>query len=355
MFNFTTQTVLNSVVLTTESDIRDKKAPKGYNVITKDTAKGPEVRFGNIRFNKDDVLDIQFKNHSPESLAKVTFDLAQAISLVTADSKDVQEGSYRIALYIGLSMNAQDAYYSNAFVYKGKPVFIEFPITATDTAETAAKRLVKIVNKYMLLIVQERILNVSEDEGKVIFEGINGYQLIKKAVLEKYDPNAKQIDCCNTNGDYVEVMHGVPVTYEVDAATGEVTVGDKVLDFDGLRDLEDNEVAIEPGIEAFGDYNWIIHNLRLPTAANTNFWAVTKNEMPIPGGNYVQFIVRMCVDRDGIAGQVVGMRATSVTTHVFYVLDQGDNVETFKTELAKLATIKTDADDALADPFANAQ
>ena len=72
MFNFTTQTVFNSIVLTTESDIRDKKAPKGYNIITKDTAKGPEVRIGNVRFNREDVLDIQFKNHSAENLAKVS-------------------------------------------------------------------------------------------------------------------------------------------------------------------------------------------------------------------------------------------------------------------------------------------
>jgi hypothetical protein len=63
----------------------------------------------------------------------------------------------------------------------------------------------------------------------------------------------------------------------------------------------------------------------------------------------------MCVERDGIAGQVVGNRATSVTTHVLYVLDQGTNVATIRTELAKLVTaIKTDADDALADPYANA-
>ena len=41
-------------------------------------------------------------------------------------------------------------------------------------------------------------------------------------IVEKYDPNAKQIDCCNTNGDFVEVMHGVPVTYTVDPATGDV-------------------------------------------------------------------------------------------------------------------------------------
>ena len=355
MFSFTTQTVFNTVVPTTEDAIREKSAPKGYNLITKTSAKGPEVRIGNTRFNKADVLDIQFKNHSKENLAKVEFDLADVITLVTAENKDVQEGNYRVALYIGLSQNSQDAFYSNAYVYKGKPLYIEFPITANDTAESAAKRLVKIANRYMLFIVQEKVINISEDGGKVTFEAINGYQIFKKAVIEKYDPSAKQIDCCNNIGDFIEVMRGVPVTYMVDPATGDVIVGDKVLDFDGLRDLEDNEVAIEPGLEAFGDYNWIIHNLRLPTAANTGFWAVTKNEMPVPGGNYVQFIIRMCVDRDGIAGQVVGNRATSVTTHVLYVLDQGSNVETIRTELAKLVTaIKTDADDTLAEPFANA-
>jgi len=228
-------------------------------------------------------------------------------------------------------------------------------INAADTAEVVAKRIVKIANKYMLFVAQDKILNVSADEGKVTFEAVNGYQLIKKAAFQKYDPNAKQVDCCNNNGDFVDIMIGAPVTYTTDPTTGEVTVGDKVLDIDGLRDLEDNEVAIEPGLEAFGDYNWIIHNLRLPTLANTYFWAVTKSEMPVVGGNYTQFIIRVCAERDGIGGEVVGQRATSVTNHVLYVLDQGTNVATVKTELAKLKAAKTDADTALADPFAGAQ
>jgi len=172
--------------------------------------------------------------------------------------------------------------------------------------------------------------------------------------LQKYDPNASQIDCCNNNGDFVDVMTGVPLVYTTDE-DGTVIPGTQTMDFDGLRDLADNEIGIVPGAEAFGDYNWIMHNLRIPTAANTAFWAPTKNEMPIVGGQYTQFIVRMCVERDGIAGQVVGQRATSVTTHVFYVLDQGTNVNTLKTELEKLITAKTDADDALADPYASAQ
>lgn len=356
MFNFTTQTIFNHITKTTEKDIRDKKAPKGYNIITKDTAKGPELRIGNTRFNKENVIDIQVKNHTVENLAKVEFDIAKLIELVTADGKDVQAGDYRIALYIGLSMNSQDSFYANAFVYKGKPFYIEFPIKASDSAADVATRIKKIADKYFLFVTQEKILDVTPNEGKIAFEGVNGYQIIKKAVIQKYDPNASQIDCCNSNGDFVDVITGVPVTWIADETTGEVTVGDQVLDFDGLRNLADNEVAIEPGIEAFGDYNWIIHNLRLPTLANTYFWSVNKAEMPVVGGEYTQFIIRMCADREGVAGGVVGQRATSVTTHVLYVLDQGNNVATVKAELQKLVTaFKNDADTTLADPFAGVQ
>lgn len=355
MFEFTTQTVFNSIVKTTENDVRAKSAPKGYNVITKNTANGPEVRIGNTRFNTTNVLDIQIKNHTVENLAKVQIDLADLITLVTADSKDVQEGSYRIVFYIGLSMNSQDSFYANPFVYKGKPFFIEFPITASDTATTAAARLVKIANKYLLFNAQEKILDVTANSGVVTFEATNSYQIFKQVLVQKYDPNASQIDCCNNNGDFVTFMTGVPVTYTTDPQTGEVTIGDKVLDSDGLRDLEDNEFAIEPGIEAFLDYNWMVHNLRLPTLANTSFWSANKSELPVVGGNYTQFIVRMCAKRLGVSGSVVGHETTSVTTHVFYVLDQGNNVATMKQVLGALGTANTDADDALSDPYAGAQ
>ena len=350
MFNFTTQTIFNKVVPTTEKDIRDKKAPKGYNLITKTTANGPEIRIGNTRFNAANVIDIQVKNHTVENLAKVTFDIAKLIAAVTKDSKDVQEGSYRILLYVGLSMNNQDSFYSNDLVYKGKPLFIEFPINAGDEPSDVATRIVKIANKYLLFQTQEKLLDVTNDEGKVIFEGVNGYQQIRKAIIQKYDPNANQIDCCNNNGGFIDIITGVPVMWETDT-DGVVTVGEKTLESDGARELTDTEVAIEPGLEAFGDYNWIIHNLRLPTLANTYFWAANKSEMPVVGGEYTQFIIRMCVDRDGIAGGVVGQRATSVTTHVLYVLDQGNNVATIKSKLAALKQSKTDADTALQDPF----
>lgn len=355
MFNFTTQTIFNKVNVSTLTNKGDKPA-KGANVIINNIqGVDPEVRIGNTRFNKADVIDIQIKNHTPEHLAKVEFDLATAIQLANAMKQGAtQEGTYRIILYVGLSMNCQDSFYSNDFIYKGKPLFVEFPIKASDTAITAANRLVKIAEKYMLFMTDTKILNVSANQGKVTFEGVNGYQLFKKAILQKFDPDANPIDCCLNQGAFVDVMHGVPVTYQQDMTTGVVTVGTQVFDENGLRNLDPDEVAIEPGLEAFGDYNWLIHNLRLPTLANTNFWAVNKSEMPEVGGNYTQFIIRMCKERDGIAGGILGQRATTVTTHVLYVKDEGQNVANITAALAGFGTQKTDADVSLADPYANA-
>jgi hypothetical protein len=61
----------------------------------------------------------------------------------------------------------------------------------------------------------------------------------------------------------------------------------------------------------------------------------------------------MCKKRDGIAGEVVGQRALSVTTHVFYVLDAGENAKPFDDFIKTLESTKQlhRADDVFADPF----
>jgi hypothetical protein len=62
-------------------------------------------------------------------------------------------GSYRIVFYLGLSMNSQDSFYANDFVYKGKPLYIEFPVkTNEETAVVVANRIVKLAKRYFLLV-----------------------------------------------------------------------------------------------------------------------------------------------------------------------------------------------------------
>jgi len=367
MFNFTTQTVYNQI----------NTSGANKNMYVASNSAVPALRIGNTRFNAADILDIQIKNPTVENLASVEFDMAD---IIPAGADAPAEVTARIVLYIGLSQNCQDALYANDLLYKGKPLFIEFSAKKGEGADVVAKRVKSIADKYLLLMYGSKILdlqitataagpvdptndntNVADAVGKVKIVGINGYQLIKKAILQKFDPEAKKVDCCTTSGEYVDVKVGVPVVYTTDAA-GVVTISSNKIDEAGNTvALASNEVAIEPGLEAFGDYNWIIHNLRLPTAANTNFWAPTRDEMPVPGTQYTQFIVRIAKERDGIAGGAVGMRVTSVTTHVLYVAGKvgtaGSAAKAVKDAFTTLLNtdaatkIKTDADTKLVAPF----
>ena len=358
MFNFTTQTLYNQISTTGANK----------NMYVAANSAVPALRIGNTRFDKANILDIQIKNPTVENLASVEFDMKDIIP-TGADAPD--EITARIVLYIGLSMNCQDSLYANDLLYKGKPLYIEFAAKKGEAADIVAKRVKSVADKYLLLIYGEKILNIEVTAtaandpdpavGKVKIVGVNGYQQIKKAILQKFDPEAITVDCCTTQGNYVDVTTGVPVIYTTDT-TGVVTISSNKVGEDGSSvALAANEVAIEPGLEAFGDYNWIIHNLRLPTAANTNFWAPTRGEMPIPGTQYTQFIVRLAKERDGIAGEAVGMRVTSVTTHVLYVAGlvgtAGSAAKAVKDAFTTLlggdaaTKIKTDADTKLVAPF----
>ena len=385
MFNFTTQTVYNEINV---HDLAEdgRRVPRNANLILGDQEDKPFVRIGNTRFDASQIESIEIKNPSKESLAEVTFEFDKLVEKFTND-ENLKEITARIALYIGLSMNSQDSFYANDYVYKGRPFYVEFPVKKDEGVNVIANRVKKIADKFLLFQFEDKVLDVTATAteaqagqggaddtpatGKITFKGVNGYQQIKKAELQWYNPEAKTIDCCSMDGDFEVLVTGVPVVWTIDengdVDTGEPGAEQKVSEDGTPVDLasDDSEVAIKPGLEAFGDYNWIMHNLRLPTLANTNYWSFTKQmgELPIPGQSYTQFIVTMAAKRDGIAGGVVGQRAVSVTTHVFYALGKttdavGTPARDIKDALNSLVTgtsvtAATTADTALVDPFAN--
>ena len=394
MFNFTTQTVYNSIKILGGSTYNSD--PKDANVVIYPIEQDgddlkPKLRIGNIGFNPEDVIDYQVKLPTPEHLSKVTFEVSKLTDMLKEEGAP-SKITARVALYLGLSMSSQEAFYSNAMLYKGKPLYVEFFVKSTDSDDDVVNRIVAIAKKYMLFTTEEDILTViptkAQEESapsagdavpaSVTFQCVNGYQQIKKAALQWFNPEATTVDCCTNQGAFEDLVVGVPEIYETDPTKDEdgFYTGSNKKVVEGSDTSEDidieggTEAVIEPGLEAFGDYNWIIHNLRLPTLANTNFWAPTRTEMPVPGQQYTQFILRLKKDRDGIGGEVVGMRATSVTTHVFYVLgkasDSGtDPASKFKKELDALFATRTNfehptrtdgydvADAALVEPFAN--
>ena len=91
------------------------------------------------------------------------------------------------------------------------------------------------------------------------------------------------------------------------------------------------------GKEGFGTYSYLLHNLRLPTAARYGAFAWNKEESPVPGVVYDEYVIRYCVNRGELGLNAVGDTVKSVTTHVIYVPSALS--ATVKTALGKIGTV----------------
>ena len=308
MFEFTRQTIINS------PEYLGKQAVTGSE--EKDTKKGLFVVLGYFKFPEDKVDSIFKREYRAGTPAEVTFDLSKITKIV-----DDPVGTYRFSFYIGLSMSSQDSFYANNLVYKGKPLYVEFPITKADLNGTSIKtdvvisKIKNIIKKYSLLYTDEDLLVVTSNGSEITFKGKYDYQIIKSAVLEKYNAEGGMtVACCSNLGEYEPVI------------TGKILKKDETLN-------EPVETEIKLNVEAFGNYAWMIHNLRIPTGYNTRWDAPLQDEAPMAGGKYTQYTIHMNSGvRLGIAGEAVGMGVNSYTTHVFYV--ESALVEQFEDALS---------------------
>jgi hypothetical protein len=317
MFNFTTQTILNKLSKKTSEN------PKGNLIVDQQAPNNsPKARIGNLRFNSPKVVSIEKKKPTPEVLATATFDLTAPSATDWGLDENITKASARFAFYIGLTQTSVDSFYANDLVYKGKPIYIEFPVTLSsgkvtsfgDEDKAAFEKSAKFV---LNTDAEQEILKYAVDGTTITFTAVNGYQIIRQANLEVFDPALTAIDCCSVEGGFKKVAAG----------------------------------TITEGAEAFGDYAWIMHNLRLPTCANTSYWGITKamDELPVVNGTYYQYTIVVEEERPNIGGMVVGEVCTSRTTHVLYVAKPFASA--VQTELAKFGTIKVDADTKLQAPF----
>ena len=223
---------------------------------------------------------------------------------VALDTVAATPGIYRISLYVTLS-GSQDERYANTRVLKGKPIFVEFEVTAKEnTAALVADKVIAITKKYLQMVYEDKIINIVKDSTTgIIIKGISGEQRFSKVALEKWE-----------NNDWTvldESINGVPGT--------KITV-----------------TAI--GDNGFGTYRNIIKDLRLPTAANTRWTHIAQDEIPVVGGMYDQYTIVYCVHRGVLGSDAVGNDVTSITEHVFYVKSDV-NEASFKDAIAILGTV----------------
>ena len=295
MFQFTTTNVINAntdyttgLELWTAQNAKDGK-PASLNVKR------------HLNFKKPNVVSITKAVYVEPKNGKVTLDLSTLNA--TADG-----GTFRIAMYIRLAMSNQNSYYSNDLVFKGKPLYIEFVWKKGQTADKVAEQVAKNVKKYFLTVYDKPIVKVTNTGNNVVIECTDEYQRFTKVDIEKYVASDEPYQ-----GGY-EVV--------VSAKT------EKDEEYDGTN-------KIEQGVEGFGTYAWILHNLRLPTGNRLGLGAINQDESPILGAKYNQYIIKYCVNRGIMGGDAVGEVTKSLTTHVFFV---NQNVATeFETALTTIA------------------
>lgn len=297
MFQFTTTNVINS----------NKDYTTGKPLWSAQEAALDKPAFLNIKrvskFLKSNVVSIYKAVANDPEMAKVTIDLSQ-ISGTDGES-------YRLSVYIGLTQASQESRYANDLILKGKPFTVDF-VWKTSAAEVA-KNLVKIIDKYAVMVYGEKLLNVSYSGAYLTIEAVNEYQRFRKVNIEKFDK-----DAYFGRGEY----NAVRTLEDLDEQTSNAALTGTVEGY-------------FVGKEGFGTYSYLLHNLRIPTPMRTRAFGVNLDENPIIGAKYNQYTIHYCTDRGVLGTNAVGDTVKSVTTHVFYV-NQSVASE-FETDLAKIA------------------
>lgn len=304
MFQFTTTTLVNSL----------KDYSTGLPLIEK---KGEVVYVKHQGLYKMDETHkiCAYKTEGHDAWLD-TIDLSK-LPTITAGEKDStgEDQIYRLALYIRSIGNA-DPLFSNDFVFKGKPFYVEFTV---PTGKTAKVELAKNLNKYMNITLDKPVLKPAKE-----VDSTERVSAIKTPAAKDMSDVAYLVAA----NEYMRITK-LAVEKFVPAANG---VAERwVL----VADMTETEGAIIGGAEGFGTFAHLEKDFRLPTAANLRWKRPMADEMPAAGAIYDEYILHYIVDRGQVAGLGgVGEQITSETTHVFWV--QHGLAEDFESALTKI-------------------
>ena len=288
MLNYTTTTIVND----------------GANVFSDASKKLFRVKFGPELFNDGTIHKaclVKKQAYVAPVKAKATVTLPSA------------SGIYRIAMYIRLRNN-NNPYFSNDWVFKGKPLYVEF-----NGGDTAAQ-IVSRAKKYMLAQYGYNLVDFSTDEEKLVITAHDQWEMF--------------VDQDNNDGVRVEKLVTVDTSGKV------VTGASSLPTHEAFVPDTTAVVDINNGTEAFGDFVHIVKDLRLPTAANRRWQGIAEGDVmgdepnddkPLPTGKYTQYTIQYTSERGVQQQSALGGLGVSRTVHVFYV--ESAAVSAFETAL----------------------
>lgn len=279
MFQFTTTTVINSA--------------KDYTNPSVELFKGDSKYFDVKRVNRFKVKNIRSvykQDPVAQSNAKATIDMSKVKTVLTTSK--ATKGTFRVEIYVHLAQSNNNPLYSNTWVVKGRPWTFEFSATSTEDVAAIVDKVIKMIKKFKLFTMDTEQLKATKEGTKLALTAQDPYQIFSKVELQYFDPNiGTTTGCCTPRGEYAPVENY------------------------GVTDV----ASITPGNEGFGTFEWIMRNLRLPTAEQTRWNALYQDDRPMVGATYTQYTLEYCENRGILGGDAVGEETKSVTTHVFFV------------------------------------
>ena len=294
MFNWTTTTLINEMPFV--------------------KADGDKLRIGNKLFEKRWVESIRKAEGHKMELCEAKVNLA-----------DVSFGNANVArlyIYVGLD-GSEESIYANDWYRKGMPLSVSFAVGSAADMATAIADTIKTFNVFTKV---KKVLDVTADENGVLtIKGTHEHQRLNKIAILVEDPASKLGE------------EKVVAEYELNRKSHAAVTGVKV------------------GVNGFGTYSQLIKDLRLPTAAHNSWLSVQKDEMPIVGAVYTQYIINYYAPSTANPSfTAVGNRSMSETTHVFWVNTsaaakdaEGNDTTVGALWEAALAAIDPDGDNSL--------
>lgn len=248
------------------------------------------------------------------------------------------------------------------------PVYEKLVVSLLDFSTDAAKKIIDPnSNIFRLSVVLKKVDEYQSDymdattynhkqlwyEGKgstaaeVVADLVNAVKNEKNQSANVYvniDGTGSQLTITCT--DYAQKLVSVElqqVFTPLNSTTGYTTLTG-AESYKVIQDLL-SEGDLTAGTVGFGTTRQLMKNHRLPTIANTSWFASHQDERPVPGGKYNQYQMTIETERDNMGTSAVGQTVISKTNHIFYILD-GDVSKAFEDAVKAaglvLANVDTD-------------
>ena len=281
MFNWTTTTLVN--------ELPHMVTEKG----------GKALRIGKHLFEKRWVESIHKAVGHNFVLCEAELDLDKVKTEIEQIAEAKRPTVARLYIYVGLE-GSEESIYANDWYRKGMPLSVSF---AVADAAVMAKAIEDTIKKFNVFTKVKKVLEVKATGSKLTIKGTHEHQRLQKIAILIGDGEILGAEKALLNWELSECRH--ESAKDGGAAAYETATGVKL---------------VSAGVNGFGTYSQLLKDLRLPTTAHTGWNSVQKDEMPVVGETYTQYIITYYApSMANPSFTAVGNRSMSETTHVFWV------------------------------------